>query len=191
MATGRPRDPRRDEAILGATRELLSEKGYAQLSIEAVAARSGTAKSSIYRRWDGKEQLVVAALQAHVEHDGPAPATGSLRGDLLVHCRRLADNLTRLDRRLVLGLAEAKAVDPGLAESLDQQFPGLVRLTPTVAHDAIERGELPLGSTTDLADEIATALLLSRFLHGAPLDEAYLAHLVDDVALPALAASSG
>jgi AcrR family transcriptional regulator len=80
---GRPRDPSRGEAILKATIELLAEVGYEGTSIDAVAARAGVSKPTIYRRWpDGKEQLVSAAV-ASCKEDAPVPDTGTLRGDLV------------------------------------------------------------------------------------------------------------
>ena len=59
---GRPRDPQADRAILKATIELLAEDGFGGLSIEAVAARAGVGKTTVYRRWPSKVPLVVDAL---------------------------------------------------------------------------------------------------------------------------------
>lgn len=64
---GRPRDPSRDVAILDATLSLLAEGGYGALTMEAVAARAGVGKATLYRRWPGKEQLVVDALASLAE----------------------------------------------------------------------------------------------------------------------------
>lgn len=64
---GRPRDPSRDVAILDATLSLLAETGYGALTMEAVAARAGVGKATVYRRWPGKEQLVVDALASLAE----------------------------------------------------------------------------------------------------------------------------
>lgn len=59
---GRPRDERADRAIVTATLELLADEGYHALSVEAVATRAGVGKTTIYRRWPGKRELVVDAL---------------------------------------------------------------------------------------------------------------------------------
>lgn len=64
---GRPRDPSRDVAILDATLSLLAEGGYGALTMEAVAARAAVGKATLYRRWQGKEQLVVDALASLAE----------------------------------------------------------------------------------------------------------------------------
>jgi AcrR family transcriptional regulator len=64
---GRPRDPSLDVAIVRATLDLLAEGGYAAVTMEAVAGRAGVGKATLYRRWPGKEQLVVDALAALAE----------------------------------------------------------------------------------------------------------------------------
>lgn len=64
---GRPRDPSRDQVILQATLDLLGEGSLGALTMEAVAARAGVGKATLYRRWSSKEQLVVDALATLVE----------------------------------------------------------------------------------------------------------------------------
>ena len=59
---GRPRDPGYDKVILDATLEILNDKGYAGLTIDGVAARTGVGRPTIYRRWRSKPALVIAAL---------------------------------------------------------------------------------------------------------------------------------
>jgi AcrR family transcriptional regulator len=68
--TGRPRDPSIGDAALDATFDVLAQVGYAQLTLEEVARRAGTTKPSIYRRWRGRQELVLAAL---VRRLGPKP----------------------------------------------------------------------------------------------------------------------
>ena len=70
---GRPRDPEADRAILEATIEILGEEGYEGLSIEGVAARAGVGKTTIYRRWTSKAELVVAAIQRYKSPADPSP----------------------------------------------------------------------------------------------------------------------
>lgn len=79
---GRPRDPRVEGAVLGATRELLLERGYGGLTIAAVADAAGVGKGTIYLRWPDKESLVVGAL-AELWEPIADPDTGSLRDDLV------------------------------------------------------------------------------------------------------------
>src|SRR3954447_9131665 len=99
---GRPRDPKRREAILRAAVELVSEVGYDRMTVEAIAARAGVSKPTIYRRWPcGKPQIVVEALRALRAEAGALPDTGSLRGDLLALLERV---VASLDARVAGGL---------------------------------------------------------------------------------------
>src|SRR3954470_2564918 len=78
---GRRRDPRKDEAILVATRELLVEVGYAALSMEAVAARARVSKPTLYLRYPSKAVLVFDAVFGRTKAK-EIPDTGSVVDDL-------------------------------------------------------------------------------------------------------------
>src|SRR3954452_17590444 len=82
---GRPRSDRVTSAILHAASELLAEQGLLAMTIDAVAARSGTSRATIYRWWDSKEALALDAIEAHISAhiQGASADTGSLAGDLL------------------------------------------------------------------------------------------------------------
>jgi AcrR family transcriptional regulator len=83
-ALGRPRNAQADEAILDAVLELLSEgQSAAGISIEAVAARAGVGKATIYRRWANKEALLVDAVAA-MKGPIPEPVGTSVRDDLIL-----------------------------------------------------------------------------------------------------------
>src|SRR4051794_31581347 len=78
---GRPRNPQIDDAVLRATVDLISQTPYAELTVGAIAARAGTSKPAIYRRWPSKAALVheaVFPLDASTE----LPDTGTLFGDI-------------------------------------------------------------------------------------------------------------
>ena len=76
-AVGRPRDPKLDAVITGATLELLADIGFAALTIEAVATRAGVGKATLYRRWPGKEQLVIDAVRTLSEDPDPDTSAGA------------------------------------------------------------------------------------------------------------------
>jgi AcrR family transcriptional regulator len=187
-APGRPRDPAREAAILGAVLELVAEVGYDRLSIEAVAQRAGASKATLYRRWANKRDLVVAAVRA-----GPASAdvvvdTGSLRGDLLVLCSHLVRTLRSSEGGLVLGLLKAGLEDPELCRLLEETVgPTGAALPPEVLQRAVARGELPGDAHPFVFEEVTGSVLILRILNGLPVDQAYLEQLVDAVLLPALA----
>jgi AcrR family transcriptional regulator len=80
---GRPRSARADEAIIDAVLDLLAEGNTVEaLSIEAIAARAGVGKATIYRRWTGKESLLADAIRT-LKGPTPEPAGESVRDDLI------------------------------------------------------------------------------------------------------------
>ena len=82
--TGRPRNPECDRAILDAALSEFADRGLDGMSVDAVAARAGVSKATIYRRFASKTELVVAASFAIADQEAPKPDTGSLRGDITV-----------------------------------------------------------------------------------------------------------
>ncbi len=83
---GRPRSVQADQAILRATLEELAEVGFEAFSIEAVAARAGVGKTTIYRRWPSKTELAVEAISV-IHTEVPVIDTGNFRDDLLALLR--------------------------------------------------------------------------------------------------------
>src|SRR5690349_4823782 len=85
---GRPRDPRRREAILAAAIALVAEVGFDRMTVEALAARAGVSKPTIYRRWPGgKSEIIVDAIRSKRDDASRLPDTGTLRGDLIAYVR--------------------------------------------------------------------------------------------------------
>lgn len=78
---GRPRSARSHQAMLQATLELLAEVGFEAMSIEAIASRAGVGKTTIYRRYSGKAELVADAIES-IREEIVIPDTGSLWGDM-------------------------------------------------------------------------------------------------------------
>ncbi len=79
---GRPRDPAADAAIIAAVFDVIADGGFAAFNVEAVAAKAGVGKATIYRRWPTREDLLVAAAE-RVMTDKGVPDTGVLRDDLV------------------------------------------------------------------------------------------------------------
>src|ERR1700756_5091162 len=79
---GRPRSERAEQAILDATLEAIAERGVDGVGCEDVAARAGVGKATLYRRWPGKEDLLIAAF-ASLKSPLPEPAGESVRDDLI------------------------------------------------------------------------------------------------------------
>ena len=118
---GRPRDPKLDRAILDATLTLLADGGYDSLTIEAVAVRAGVGKASVYRRFSGKEELVIEAVASLTEQ--PEPVVGEGVRDELVTLleviRRKSDS--SLAGKIFPRLLGASAENPALMQRYREQ----------------------------------------------------------------------
>ncbi len=120
---GRPRDEKSHQAIIKATLELVAEKGMFGASIEAIARRAGVGKTTIYRRWASKEDLVLEVLrELHVEI--PFVDTGDLRADWSAFLReaiRIRSSNPQLIQLFFRIYSEAQSY-PQYAELLYEKF---------------------------------------------------------------------
>jgi AcrR family transcriptional regulator len=122
--TGRPRDTRIDSAVLDAAAVLLTEVGYADLTVAAIADRAGTSRPAVYRRWPSKAHLVHEAVFRDADTSS-IPPTGRLDTDLRNIVARTAALLTTpLARLAVPGLIGEAATDPSLNQRLLDRFAG-------------------------------------------------------------------
>jgi len=181
-------DPQREQAILHATLDVLAETGYDALRLDAVAARAKASKATLYRRWSGKAELVVAAIKSYEQTDRLVGETdtGSLRGDLLAILRAITDTMTGPTGQILTGVMIAMQRDSELAEAVrtsvlqDRQH-----IIQRMLDRAIDRGELPADTDVGIFEEIAPAVLFTRiFILGKPPDETDLTRLVDNILIP-------
>jgi AcrR family transcriptional regulator len=186
MARGRERE----QAILSAVIELLGELGYEAMTMDAVAARAHASKTTIYRRWPGKPELVKAAVDSYVAGRVPSSVdTGSLRGDLMAVMRAMRGHLTDEFLAMMSGLMHAMRGDPELAGVLRSHLADDHSLAVPIIRRAVARGEVPGGAETELAalaHEIIEAQLFRRIATGGSLDEEFGRHVVDDLVVPVL-----
>ena len=182
----------RDAAICDATLALLLEVGYDRMSMDAVAARAHASKATIYRRWPGKQELVLDAVRARGVGLTVAEDTGSLRGDLVATYRSAIHGVGAEDAELVAGVLRAMRSTPELADCVRTQvLESKCEVSRTVVARAVERGELPAETDPMLLHEVASALWFHRILVvGGPVDDDFIAHVVDDVLMPLLDRSS-
>jgi AcrR family transcriptional regulator len=177
---GRPRDPACDNAIVQATLEAFADGGYRAVSIEGVAARSGVAKATIYRRYADKAQLLVDAIRCAVQPDDDLPDTGDLRSDLREMLLPLVARLGGKEGQLLVALAAERVLNPDLAEEFDRSVVGRKRehLRHLVG-GAQERGELPRGADVDLIAETPAAIIWHHAMNGLPVDDALVERILD------------
>lgn len=182
---GRPRSADADEAILAATLELAGEVGINGMSMDDLAERAGVSKTTIYRRWTSKEQLVLDALRSAM---GPLDDvdTGSLSDDLRAYLIELGERMWRGRMSDVLPhLIEVACHDEALQSRLDDYVQ--YRRAPMLAilERGLDRGELPADTDVDvLADVLIGPFVYRRLLTHAPLDADFVDRLLR-VALPA------
>ena len=186
MGDGPGRDESRYDAILLAALHLLSQVGYDRMTMDAIAEAARASKATMYRRWSGKAELVVAALRRHARPATAAPDTGSLRGDLISVLESMRANLAAQDAGVILGLLTAMRREPELAETVRQQVIDVKREAfEAVLGRAVERGAVPETIDRALLAEVSSALLFSRlFVTGGSLDRRFVVHLVDAVLIP-------
>jgi AcrR family transcriptional regulator len=178
-SAGRPRDPRIDEAVLAATRELLVEVGYTQLSYERIAQRAGATRPAMYRRWPSK---------AHLVHDAVFPVGAT---ELVPDGGSFADDLRQMVHRTLASYArpEARVAVPGLLADLDDPerrrnvVDGLqdqvrAQLADRVAR-AVAAGEVRPAVDADVLLDTVVGALIHRVVARRSLDPAFGDQLTD------------
>jgi AcrR family transcriptional regulator len=179
---GRPRDEKAHDAVLEAAAELLLDKGLAAVSMDAVAARAGVSKATIYRWWPTKETLALDALYHEWAAVPPPRDTGSLRGDLLSLLRpwaRLARS--RPYGRVIAALVAEARTDPEFAVQYRERFIEPRRdQARAIFRRAIGRGEISADTKTEVALDLLYGALYHRLLHGhAPLSDQFVRDVID------------
>ena len=189
---GRRSDPRTEQAILAATRELLATNGVRGLTVEGVAARAGVAKTTIYRRYRSKDELALAVLIDMVENVAAVPDLGDSRAELVRFVDRAVQILgSTLMGRVMQGLVSDLADDPALAAAFRERVVGRrVAEIRRIVERGIARGELAPSADPEVLNELLFGPLYYRLLlSGKPLDRKLGERVVSTV-LPAFAANS-
>jgi AcrR family transcriptional regulator len=185
MATdtrGRRRSERSHHAILAATQALLLERGYADLTIEGIAARAGVGKQTIYRWWPSRAALVLEAYLAGEEAVRLPAESNSVREDVRALLRWLIAVLAEpTGGPVVAGLVSDLQHDADLAEGFRREVVPARRAAMLAALErARARGELRADADLELAvDALHGAVFYRLLLSGEPLDEAFVDRLTD------------
>jgi len=169
---GRPRNLAADRQILDAAGALLVEHGYSALTIEGVAARAGVAKSTVYRRWTTKADLVVDAVVDTLAPLFDAPVASTPKEML----NALVDALGRPEARAAfLAVISEAAVDPVVRRRADDRLIGPARRL-------VDRCSAQVASPVDpelLFDVVVGAVIHRVLVRGAESDEAFVRGLLD------------
>ncbi len=170
------------EAVLTAAFEELAETGYAGLSMEAVARRSGVHKTTVYRRWPTREALVIDALDARSDRYAlPSPDTGSLRSDLLRFGRVVVENLRHpIAGAMVKALVAAVDDSPEIRKTSRIFWRERLGMAGDIISRAVARGELPAETDSDfLIEGLIAPLYLRLLVTGQPLTAELVERVVD------------
>jgi AcrR family transcriptional regulator len=180
---GRPRSERAEQAILDAALDAVTDSGIDGVSCEDVAARAGVGKNTLYRRWPGKEDMLIAAF-ASLKSPLPQPRGESVREDLIA----------------MLGVMAADADDPRYARQFallhgeGERYPRLVKrykeqvveprreLIRSVLRHGVATGELRRDTDVEIAMLTLTGAVMARGKHDpTPAEPGFATRVVDEL----------
>lgn len=174
---GRPRSVKSHRAMLQATLELLAEVGFDPMSIDAIAARAGVGKTTIYRRYTSKEELVADAIES-VREEIVIPDTGNLQGDIDAIIQNAAQiTLSPLGRQTVAMIISSASSNSQFAQIYWTKYLQPRRQTfAIVLERAKARNEIPTDLDSDLVFDAMSAIMLYALIF-QPTSESWTAYV--------------
>ncbi|ADB32167.1 transcriptional regulator, TetR family [Kribbella flavida DSM 17836] len=180
----RPRNAEVGSRVLAAAAAEIEARGYEGLSMDRVAEQAGVAKTTIYRRWPSKAELVVALI-GHLRSDVPFEPTDDPRRDLTDLVTAIAANLTATPTSLIADLAAAAAREPRVGESVRALWADRHRAVTAVVAEAQRVGVvLHDVQPAVLVDQLVGPLYYRLLVTGEPLTPDYARSLVRSVLGP-------
>jgi TetR/AcrR family transcriptional regulator, regulator of autoinduction and epiphytic fitness len=182
LASVDPRIERTRRVVLEATLDLLAQHGYGAVTIEAVAARSGVAKSTIYRHWPGKVELILDAF-----HELKPPLAPPAEGDVRETVISVLENLARVVDKSTWSMCLPSLIDAAAHDPEARKLHGKIstegrRSLVDLLATGVERGELPADLDPELmAEALVGPILLRRLMSLPPFDPAQVRVLVDQL----------
>ena len=168
------RTARTRAAVLAAVVAELAEHGYADASVERVAARASIAKTTIYRRWGGLGGLLADLMAEYAAQEIPVPDEGDLGSDLQALSRSVVNSVQDPAIGAAFASIVAAAVQDPAARGVLSRFTGSrAAIMSGIVDRAARRGEVPPGTDAIEVIQTVTAELFFRlFVAGEPLTEA-------------------
>ena len=162
---GRPRSEEARQSILQSTLKLLAEKGFSELTIEAVAARANVGKATVYRWWPDKGALIADAFASSTTRKLHFPDTGSVRSDMNQQMRQLIKVFRSRRGRIVSAMLGAGQSDHNLIAAFRERFmkPRRQEAYATLRR-GISRGQLKKNVDMDLLLDSLYGPIYMRFL---------------------------
>ena len=180
--SGRPRSTHADQAILQATLDLLAEVGYQSMSIEAIAARAGVGKTTIYRRYTSKEEIVADAIES-LREDISIPDTGSFWGDMDILIKNAAKKIdSPLGRQTLALIISTASSNPQFAQVYWKKYTQVRREAfSQVLERAKLRSEIDSSADIDLIIDLLSGSLYYTLIFKPTTEpvEAYMRRTMD------------
>ena len=159
------RTARTADAVLAATIDELARRPYAEVTVETIALAAGVHKTTLYRRWGSKEELVRQALVASADANIAVPDTGRIDSDLRMLGRSVRSTLlSRQGAAVTTSVLVAAAASPVIREVVQQLWRARREVLVVVVERAVGRGELPAGTDPARLLEAMVAPLYYRLL---------------------------
>jgi AcrR family transcriptional regulator len=178
---GRPRSAQADHAIMSAALDLFAESGPDGLCMEQVAARAGVGKATIYRRWPGKEDMLLDGL-AELSAALPVPQGRSVRADLIAlldtMCKEAVD--PRRVRLVALLQGEGRQYPRLKARYLETVVRPRREAIKTVLRRGVATGELRENTDIDAAMYLLNGAALAS-MHADHVDTRYARRVVEEL----------
>jgi AcrR family transcriptional regulator len=174
-----------EAAIFKVVLQELAEAGYVKFSIERVAARAGTSKPVIYRRWPTRARLVYAALRASRPIlSFEAPDTGTVRGDIMLILRRVSEMVDDLGPEAIFGLI-AEFLHESDSSLFAEVHERSAKMMMEILNRGVERGEIAAGKLTPRLAALPLDLARHQLvLLQQPLSAQDIEEIVDRIFLP-------
>jgi AcrR family transcriptional regulator len=176
-----PRSERVHQAVLAATRELLAEGGFPAATVDAIAARSGVSKATIYKHWPSRTAVAAKAFGLMMAQALPLPDTGSAVGDLTEQVVRVSAFYAGERGEVFAQLLAACVDDPAGAAYFREYFlAGRREAVAELWQRAVDRGEVdPAIAVDDVIDILFGPLIFRRFTGHYPLTEEHARALAE------------
>jgi AcrR family transcriptional regulator len=183
---GRPRVPGLTDRILEATIALAAQEGIEDLTLDAIAARAGVGRPTIYRRWASRDALLADAIQRMVDAYFVLPQTGNIRDDLIEFSRRNIAQVQSPLREVWLAYFSMER-----AHFASDAMERAASSGSEIVRRGIERGELRPQTDARLLMELIFAPIWYRSNIGRPIEESFAERVVDGVLNSWLAEPAG
>jgi AcrR family transcriptional regulator len=167
----KPRSARVHQAVLDATRALLTEAGLPAATVDAISDRSGVSKATIYKHWPSRTAVAAEAFGLQMADAITAPDTGDSVEDLVDHMRRVSAFYASPGGKVYAQLVAACVTDPHGAEYFREFFlTGRRQVVATLWERGVARGQLDQEVDVQVATDLLFGPLIFRLLSGhAPL----------------------